>query len=130
MRVVKDTAGPILEIGTGVFSTPFLHWSCYDSKRKLVSVESSDQYIEFAKEYESEFHSVVKEVPEGEWDIVFVDSFPIEDRINLVGRLINNSKYVVLHDTEKLENIPETLYRKDFVADGTTTSLLSNFVEL
>ena len=31
MDIVSKTDGPILEIGTGVFSTPYLHWACFNS---------------------------------------------------------------------------------------------------
>ena len=42
IKMVLMTDGPILELGTGFFSTPVLHWLCAEKKRKLVSYDSSE----------------------------------------------------------------------------------------
>lgn len=127
IKIVALTDGPILEIGTGAFSTPFLHWACFDKKRKIVSVENSDEYLDYVKEYESDFHTISKEIPkEKEWDIVFIDGFPVEDRNEQVKNFINTSKYVIVHDTEKFYCDGLANFQKDFIIDDVKTSVLSN----
>ena len=51
IKLVGETTGDILELGIGLYSTPFLHWSCFPNKRKLVSYESAEGYIKLLKPY-------------------------------------------------------------------------------
>lgn len=43
MEAVRRTAGPVLELGVGLYSTPVLHWLCYPTNRRLVSYDSDAQ---------------------------------------------------------------------------------------
>lgn len=131
MKLMSITDGDILEIGTGAFSTPYLHWACSLTGRKLVSVENNDEYFTFAKEFETDFHKVVKEIEAvGKWDIVFIDSFPLEDREKYLKQFVNYAKYLVVHDTlfEQYKNV--TKYYFEYVKDDPFTSIFSNFISL
>lgn len=110
IKLMQITSGDILEIGAGLYSTPFFHWASLEQGRKIVSVENSEEYTEFASRYAEEFHTIVKEIPEdGHWDIVFIDSFPHEDRRAIAHKLADRAKYIVVHDYDGRED-----WRGDF----------------
>jgi len=106
MKVIALTDGPVLEMGTGLFSTPYLHWACYLSHRSLVSYENSLEYYDTNKCYQhDDFHDVryVEDWDaadiERPWDVALIDHRPSERRIVDVARLAQWVKYLVLHDT-------------------------------
>ena len=115
MKVLELTAGPVLELGTGLFSTPFLHWACFNTKRKLVSYENKKEYKDFwiydderEKDNGYDYHEV-NFVEKSDWDaldltgnwgIVFIDHNPGPRRREEMRRVANNAEYVVVHDTD------------------------------
>src|SRR5271157_2406306 len=83
VKLVMMTEGPILELGTGFFSTPMLHWLCAPTKRRLVSYESSEVFIEVAKNYMADFHEIhlvtnwdQVNLSQYNWDVALVDHGP------------------------------------------------------
>ena len=44
IKIMSITTGDVLEIGTGIYSTPFLHWACFGKKRNILSIENNDKY--------------------------------------------------------------------------------------
>lgn len=103
------SAGPVLELGVGHFSTPFLHEYCRGASRELWSVESDDNWrTHFDALYSSHWHrfgypthdSIPKEYTKTmQWGLVFIDSSPGgRDRANLFGGHIRISDFVVVHD--------------------------------
>lgn len=138
------TDGPILEIGGGLYSTPFLHWACFENKRELVTYENSPEYFDTLKGYGNDFHKIIliddwdKMPIERYWEIAFIDHAPAERRKIEIARLANFAKYIVIHDTERrhehvygLEEIyPLFKYRYDFTEIRPHTSVLSNFINL
>ena len=108
MRVLTRTPGPILEMGSGAFSTPFLHWSCFPSHRKIVTVENNPEYFPFARYYHNHggYHTVICTEDldsvdlSGPWGIAFVDHDPPERRGVDIVRLKDAAEYVVVHDTD------------------------------
>ncbi len=137
MALVRMTDGPILELGCGVFSTPFLHWACLPFKRQLVTYENVPQYYDLANHAKADFHEVhcitdwdaVDLSPA--WGIAFVDNDPEPERYKLVARLAH-AEYVVVHDTERKRNGFEPIfeqftYRYKYSSSGAPhTSVLSN----
>ena len=104
IRMVTETTGDVLECGTGIFSTPVLHWMCVPDKRKLVSCESNGKYYDIAMQYSCEFHSVNyvedwdKIDIEKPWDVVFIDHD--WDRRSIEARRLSGyAKFVIIHDT-------------------------------
>src|SRR3989344_2393729 len=144
IKIAAITNGPILELGGGIFSTPFLHVACFASKRELVTYENDLNCFDIVKQYACDFHKVgfVENWDgisiERSWDLAFIDHAPGERRKKEIARLANLAKYVVVHDTEKrqehvygLEEIyPLFKYRYDFRELSPHTSILSNFVDL
>lgn len=135
IKLLSITTGDVLEVGTGIYSTPFLHWACFLQGRKLVSIENDDEYMTFAQQFESDTHKVVKEVPsEGEWDIIFVDSFPIEERESIVKKITNRAQYIIVHDSTPeswSENYKGLFkYRLDYTKCDPYTVIFSNFINV
>jgi hypothetical protein len=152
IKLLNITEGPVLELGTGLFSTPFLHWACFDKKRKLVSYENKKKFFDFwiyndARELNNDYsYHQVKFVENNNWDaidisehwgIVFIDHNPGPRRREEMKRVANNADYVVIHDTDDKndwyykysEHFPLFKYRWDSKIYPRTT-ILSNFFSL
>jgi hypothetical protein len=105
-KLVAVTTGPILELGVGFCSTPFLHWTCFPTRRKLVSYENSPEYFAFAKSWEKPFHEVHcidnwdnAEFEGKPWTIAFLDHSP-GPRRGIDAMRLAHSDYLVIHDSE------------------------------
>ena len=145
IKLLSVTNGPVLELGMGLYSTPFLHWACYDKKRPLVSYDSDEKYFHMNEEYRSDFHEVSlvsdwdKIIIEKPWDVVLVDCHPDTKRKELAMRLKNHAKFIVLHDSywkddyayHYKEIYPSFKYKFDHTAlRRTPTTVISNFVNV
>lgn len=103
MKVVQMTDGPILELGSGMFSSCYLHWACYPTKRRLVTYESSPDYYRFAQMFVADFHEVICVPDWGSadfsepWGVAFIDHDPPESRGRDIRKLLH-AAYVVAHD--------------------------------
>ena len=92
IKAISMTTGDVLEIGMGLYSTPFLHWACFN-KRKLVSYDNDAEYFNMNKQYEEGLHEVhfVDDWDsmdiEKPWDVVLVDHGPSERRIVDIKKL-------------------------------------------
>ena len=58
LKAVQLTNGPILELGSGVCSTTFLHWMCRPYKRRLVTYENNPDHYGFANKHKADFHEI------------------------------------------------------------------------
>jgi len=139
--IVSQTTGPILELGVGFCSTPYLHWACYPTKRKLVSYENNPEYYKFANSWIDDFHDIYCVDVENydnidltiPWAVAFVDHSPGIRRYHELKRL-THSDYVVIHDTENRNDRryrtsrAAKLYKYRFKYDGAYphTSVWSN----
>jgi hypothetical protein len=144
VKLVGKTDGPILECGTGLFSTPFLHFACYQNKRKLISIENNKDFYDWASPFKSDFHQIyfTKDWSEIDlsvhWSIVLIDHDPISRRKEEIKKLANSADYIVVHDTnprmEKKHKYSEIYplfkFRKDFNSEKPYTAVLSNFKDL
>lgn len=106
IHLLSITKGTILELGSGYYSTIFLHWACYPN-RKLITYESKPEWIKFAQQFENDYHRVEfvnhwldvdLSIP---CSIAFVDHEAGYGRVRAdeAIRLINTD-YVVCHDSE------------------------------
>lgn len=130
IKLISMTPGDVLEIGTGIYSTPFLHWACFLQKRNLVSVENNEEFIKFVRQFATENHQIQKEIPTGkEWNIVFIDSFPLEDRVEIAKQFANSAQYIVVHDTN--DDYGDIFkYRFDYEEQLPRTSVFSNCIDV
>ena len=143
IKIVGMTDGPILELGMGAYSTPYLHWVCFESKRKLVSYEGDKGCYEINKAYASDYHKVtfVEDWDtvdlSGHWSVALIDHEQ-DRRIHEISRLVNSVDYIVAHDSEgrwnrkyKYSEIYSLFkYRYDFIKTRPFTVVLSNFKDL
>lgn len=143
IKMVSLTDGDVLELGTGMFSTPVLHWMCVPDKRNLVSYESNKKYYEIATQYSSEYHTInyTKDFEdieiEKEWDVVFIDHIA-NRRSKEAERVANYAKFVILHDTdwrsERHYHYKEIYhlykYKYQFHLVRPKTTVVSNFVDV
>ena len=144
MRAVFLTDGPVLEMGMGYNSSLFLHWACFTTKRPLVSYETNPEYFRFAKDYRRDFHEVFcidnweRADIERPWDVALVDLEPAWKRKDIVRKLANFVKYLVVHDTEGRSNrifgfreiFPLFEWQYNYDYSMPKTSVLSNLVDL
>lgn len=103
IKLVSMTDGPILELGSGMFSSCFLHWACYPTKRRIVTYENFPNYYSFVNMFKADFHEVhcitdwdSIDISEP-WNIAFVDHEPPE-RKGIETRRLAHSDYIVAHD--------------------------------
>lgn len=105
MKLLPMTTGPILELGYGVYSTIYLHWACYVTKRRLVTYEDNPDFYRFANQFRNDYHEVhcIKNWdeldPSEPWGIAFVDHGQEGRRYKDIARL-THAQYVVAHDAE------------------------------
>lgn len=143
-KLIPVTTGDILEMGTGWYSTPFLHWMCMEQGRKLVSYENDKQYFDIFKDAKNESHSITfvdawaKAVIKREWGVAFVDFRPKLERRKAVRDLANLAKFIIIHDTDPRSEkfygysaiYPLFKYRYDYTKFIPHTTVLSNFYDL
>jgi hypothetical protein len=104
-KLVAQTTGPILELGVGFCSTPYLHWACFPTRRKLVSYENNKDYYAFAESWGDSYHEIYcindwdKTDFSRDWSIAFLDHSPGPRRGVDSLRLIH-ADYLVIHDSE------------------------------
>ncbi len=147
IKAMEKTKGDVLELGIGVFSTPYLHYKCILQKRKLVSYENYKPWYEFfAGRYgynygthEINFVEKYSDAPiDKKWDVVLIDQTPDSSRHEQAIRLAKLAKYVIIHDSgkkfEKMyrydEVYPHFKYKSVWEGDTNQATVLSNFVNL
>lgn len=144
MKIVQMTEGPILELGGGTFSTPYLHWMCFPNRKLYTFENERDFFYPHIEQYKADFHEVIfvedwdKIDISGHWSVVLVDHHPNERRKVEITRLANSADYIVVHDTEgrhdhkyRYSEIYHLFkYRYDFQKAYPFTTVLSNFKDL
>lgn len=152
MAVMEKTQGDVLELGPGVFSTPYLHWMCQRQKRNLLTIENDEKWFNFCRQYYQKSRGTpyrhrfvfVKNWDEAEkeisknWDVALIDHSPSERRVEEIKKLANLAKYVIIHDADARQErnfhystiYPLFRYRFDFTQVEPATTVLSNFIDL
>lgn len=105
-HLVGITTGPVLEMGMGDSSTPILHDLCRD--RLLVSLDNNSKWVEKYASFRSASHRIKSEPNWDDtsylldvlWDVVLIDHAPVERRVVDIKRLMHNTKFMIVHDTE------------------------------
>jgi hypothetical protein len=144
MRALTLTNGPVLELGLGLFSTPYLHYACRE--RWLVSYDNDAAWVSIFKPYETLNHRIRAvsdwaEAPielRAPWSVALVDHSPSARRVVDIKRLADCAMYIIVHDTNgRYEKdyhystiYPLFRYRADWTGDGRHAAVLSNFVDL
>lgn len=104
MACVAVGEGPVLEIGSGHFSTPCLHAICSALGHHLVTTEMNDDWRAKFMNYSGPSHEVLKqtrglleELAKQRWGVVLVDD-QADDRLDWFYMFANVSRYVLFHD--------------------------------
>ena len=107
MACVTATEGPILEIGAGDWSTPFLHHYCACVNRALVTVEADKEWAKRYDNLATPFHRIIPEpympaltslLLEGRWAVALVDGSPSETRVHQCLLLKYRTEFLIVHD--------------------------------
>lgn len=144
IKYVLKTSGPILELGTGLFSTPILHWLALENNRELISYENYEKYYKLVRSFNKGNHKVIfvddydKAEIERPWDVVLIDNGPEARRIVDIKRVANYAKYIIVHDTEpEVEALygykkafSDFKYQLQYTKSKPYTTILSNLEEL
>ena len=146
IKAVEKTTGDILELGVGLFSTPYLHYIAMLQNRRLVSYENflewGQRFLDYGYENKNhEIHIIDKyaNAPIDKlWDIVLIDQTPDSSRSEEIRRLANLAMYIVIHDsnpsnykvTHYDEIYPLFKYKTDWHGDKNRATVLSNLVDL
>lgn len=141
IKLLAMTEGVVLELGCGFYSTIFLHWACFPN-RKLITYESKPEWIQFAQQFENDYHKVQFVNHWNDVDLSIPCSIAFVDHEAGYGRVradeamrITNAEYIVCHDTEnnvdhkyKFSRLNRLFkYRVKFTSAGTPyTSIYSN----
>ena len=142
IKTVQLTDKPVLELGSGPYSTPILHWLCRGKGLKLYTYEDTPIFYEFARDFISKLHQVTfinnwDEIPmTRQYGVVFIDHHPTERRGVDVLKFKDNADFIVIHDSNK-EKVygydkcwAHFKYRYDWKEANPTTTVLSNFVDV
>lgn len=103
------TTGPILELGTGDYSTPLLHQWARHSGRPVLSVESDVTWYERMKAVYGMWPHIFELVcpwttwtpPNVTFGLAFIDFEPHELRPQILAKIGPQCRYIVLHDSEQ-----------------------------
>jgi len=146
IKAVEKTDGDILELGGGVFSTPYLHYISLLKNRKLVTVENDAGWSKFffKYKYDNPNHEIVvvdkyaDAKVDKPWDIVLIDQTPDSSRTEEALRLKDVAKYIILHDSNKSNDkvtrystiYPYFKYKTVWEGDANSATIVSNLVDL
>jgi hypothetical protein len=138
-RLCSNTNGHIIELGSGYFSTPLLHWTTQHNGKIFRSYETNKNWADTMGEPVSYIENWEKaNFFEMRWTIAFIDHGHALLRKEHAMALKDNADYIVLHDTEpKNEHIyryselwKHFLYRRDFNQIEPHTTIVSNTQQL
>jgi hypothetical protein len=141
VKTVSLTNKDVLEVGSGIFSTPLLHWLCKD-KNKLYTYANDSFYYRFARQFQGRHHRIrflnswddLK--VDRHWGVVFFDHQPDERRGQDAIKFKDHADYIVIHDSGWPELFGYTdiddhfKYRHDWKECRPWTTVLSNFKDL
>lgn len=151
IQAVNKTDGDILELGIGIFSTPYLHYQSLLSKRRLMSVDNEAGWVKrfksstfSAHRYQGEYHDLLyvenfDDAPiDKPWDVALIDHSPSERRIVEIKRLSHLAQYIIIHDSTPQKDreyhystiYPLFKYKTDWTGDANPATVLSNFIDL
>lgn len=141
LELTKHTGLPVIELGCGHGSTPFLQQYCKDNGLELFSYDYNKTWADkFGATHISDWSTIPWRK---EYSVALVDESPGEHRKISVQNFVDNVKIVVIHDSEPPGwntsdyQVREEFYRYIYSLDEKATrygapwtSMLSNFIPL
>lgn len=109
LRALQMASGPVLELGSGHESTPYLHRFCADANQPLVTCDSDATWLSRFENLRTSAHDLIQVQPGypdvpveryERWAVVLIDNAPAEQRHVDAIRLSQRAAVVVIHDVE------------------------------
>ena len=137
IKCVLATDGGVLELGSGLSSTPLLHWLCHENARPLITFEENKLFYDYARKFQSRNHRIRlvdwnKFEIGGHWSVALVDQ-ATKFRMPTLIYLKDKVDYIVIHDTQAEEAYqydmvwPHFKYRHTWKGCQPWTTVVSNF---
>ena len=142
IKAVHMSTGPILELGSGPFSTALLHSLAIDMDRELITYENGRSYYERYSNMQGGNHKVFfvddwdkLDISYKHWGVALVDHSPDTRRRIEIKKLANCADYIVAHDSDEKndekyhkysEIYPLFKYHYDYKKQVPNTVVLSN----
>lgn len=129
---VEETSGPVLELGGGYFSTPYLH-ELFVGGRKVITYEFDLTWAnELGKRFNQPITTHFDQVLGLDWDVVLIDCEGW-NRLKFLEGLRALTRVFVIHDSQD-HWIPEEVlgsffHRYDYDSDPRTT-LVSDVLDV
>lgn len=138
------TTGTILELGVGWYSTPLLHEIAEVMKRKVITYDNIDYWLEQFMTLNSKHHKLELvgwwgDMPlEERYGLVFVDQGQPAEREYAIRRLFLRTDVFVMHDTEETEQfaygyqriLPMFKYQWTDTCQKAWTTVASNTIDV
>lgn len=135
LEATKHFQLPVLELGCGDNSTPFLKEYCKDNNLELISYDYNQ---EWAQRFGAVHVTNWDNIPwRKEYGVVLVDESPGEHRKISLSRL-HHCKVVVTHDTEPAadhgyrmrDELKRYKFMIDYSTDGAWASAVSDYIDV
>ena len=134
---LKETKGqtePVLEMGCGEGSTPYLKSYLKTDKRKLISYDYSQ---EWADKYNAIHVTDWDAIEHENYSVILIDHSPGERRYLDVIKLANKCDYMIIHDTEPqatgymMDKVWHLFpYRRNLKTEGAWSTIVSTKHEI
>lgn len=134
---LKETKGqiePVLEMGCGEGSTPYLKQYLKTDKRKLISYDYSK---EWADKYNANHVTDWDAIEHENYSVILIDHSPGERRHLDVIKLANKCNYMIIHDSEPaatgymLDKVWHLFpYRRNLKTEGAWATIVSTKHEI
>jgi hypothetical protein len=107
LEVLKRITGPVLELGSGHFSTAQIHKAI---SSKIITVDDNQSWVEFYKDLQTDNHQFlcypddrIKEFYDSDnetWSLVFVDNSTWVARAMAIEKYKDTADFVIIHDCD------------------------------
>ena len=142
IKCAMATDGAMLELGTGLFSTPLLHWLASERQRPLISYDDHPDFYDLNRKFQNRYHrirmvtdwDIFKKIG-GHYSLALIDQ-STKNRAKTAIYLKDKVDYVILHDSNSAHHYhyekvyPHFKYRYDYTKQDPNTTVLSNFNDL
>lgn len=145
LEATKHLRLPVMELGAGFGSTPFLTEYCDDNGLELYSYDSKKEWCEKLKDYPHVTyvenwdrlpHSINAWI--NAYSVVLVDEAPGEHRKISIKQLSQGAKIIVAHDTEPAADhgykmraeLKKFKYLIDYETSGAWATAVSNYIDV
>jgi hypothetical protein len=139
LEKTSQSPSPVLELGVGEGSTPYLRSYCDERKRRLLSYDNNNSWAEKYGAMELPVNNPNDYMWSLPYSVVLVDHAPGEHR-RVALRLLLNAEIIVIHDSEPAgwtaadyrvrEEFKRFRYVADYEDQGAWATALSNTIDV